>query len=196
MMPLDEFAGEGAPRPWEVSVVANPPGVIAGAAVPCRLTVLSCPPALCPHLEFALSAEVGQPVALRWTVQSAEPNTLMATVDIPGPAGIAGRVTSRLRRLGPVRFEITESASEQGDAERYAYTPDLGLFRTAMSASGDAVVSEGQLRALLMSSHEVPAGATLAHGIERLLGTAWDAELEPLRRSGADAPVSWLRRTG
>lgn len=176
-------------------MVASPPGV-AGHFVPCRLVVLSCPPALCPHLEFALSAELEQPVALRWTAQPADPGSLTAMVDIPGPSGVAGRVTSRLRRLGPVRFEITESASADGDAERYAYTPDLGLFRATLAASGDAVVTEGQLRTLLTSSHELPAAATLAHGIERLLGTAWDEELEPLRQGGAEAPVSWLRRTG
>jgi hypothetical protein len=177
-------------------VVASPPGVFAGHLVPCRLVVLSCPPALCPHLEFALSAELEQPVALRWTSQPADQGTLTATVDISGADGVAGRITSRLRRLGPVRFEVSEAASEHGDAERYAYTPDLGLFRASMAASGEAVVTEGQLRTLLTSSHDLPAAATLAHGIERLLGTAWDEELEPLRRGGAEAPVSWLRRTG
>lgn len=177
-------------------MVANPPGGVVGVAAPCRLIVLSCPPPLCPHLEFALSFELEQPVALHWAVQPAEPGALTATVDICGPAGLAGRVTGRLRRLGPVRFEVVESPSDGADAERYAYTPNLGLFRTALSASGEAVVTEGQLRALLAGNHDVPMSPGLAHELERLLGTAWDAELEPLRRGGAETPVSWLRRTG
>lgn len=177
-------------------MVASPSGFAGSLDVPCRLTVLSCPPAICPHLEFALSAELEQPVSLRWAAQTAESGTLTATVDLAGSAGLAGRVTSRLRRLGPVRFEVTEPASRSADGERYAYTPDLGLFRTAMSASGDGIVTEAQLRTLLTSSHELAGAANLAHGIERLLGTAWDEELEPLRRGGSDAPVSWLRRTG
>jgi hypothetical protein len=178
-------------------VVASPSGVAAGVlGIPCRLVVLSCPPPLCPHLEFALSAELEQPVSLRWAAQIADPGALTATMDIPGPGGLAGRVASRLRRLGPVRFEVTEAVVDGADAERYAYTPDLGLFRTSLSACGEAVVGEGQLRALLTSSHHLPAAANLAHGLERLLGTAWDEELEPLRRGGAEAPVSWLRSAG
>jgi len=148
-------------------------------------------------LEFALSTELEQPVGLRWSAQRADPGTLTAAVDLLGVDGMAGRIAARLRRLGPVRFEVTEAASPGADAERYAYTPDLGLFRAALSANGDIVVTEGQLRALLVESHDATAAAvTLAHGLERLLGTAWDEELEPLRRGGAEAPVSWLRRVG
>jgi hypothetical protein len=179
-------------------VVANPPGVAAGhLVVPSRLTVLRCPPPLCPHLEFALAGELEQPMSLRWTEQPSAPGELTATIDLPGTAGLAGRITTRLRRLGPVTFEIVEAPSGGADAERYSYTPDLGLFRTGLAANGDIVVGEGQLRALLLASHDdSTAAATLAHGLERLLGTAWDEELEPLRRGVAHAPVSWLRRTG
>jgi hypothetical protein len=179
-------------------VVASPPGVTAGSALlPSRLTVLRCPPPLCPHLEFALSAELEQPIGLRWGAQSSAPGDLTATVELPGAPGMAGRVAARLRRLGPVTFEIVEASSVGADAERYSYTPDLGLFRASLAANGDIVVGEGQLRALLLASHDDrTAAATLAHGLERLLGTAWDEELEPLRRGGEQAPVSWFRRTG
>jgi hypothetical protein len=179
-------------------VVASPPGVAAGHfVVPSRLSVLRCPPPLCPHFEFALSSEVEQPVALRWVAQPAAPGDLTATVDLPGTPGLAGRIAARARRLGPVTFEIVEAPSAGADAERYSYTPDLGLFHASLAANGDITVGEGRLRALLLSSHDdSTAAATLAHGLERLLGTAWDEELEPLRRGVADAPVSWLRRTG
>lgn len=179
-------------------MVANPPGVAAGHfAVPSRLSVLRCPPPLCPHLEFALSSELEQPVSLRWSEQPAAPADVTATVDLPGSPGLAGRIATRLRRLGPVTFEVIEAPSSGSDAERYSYTPDLGLYRAALAANGDVVVGEGQLRSLLLASHDdSTAAATLAHGLERLLGTAWDEELEPLRRGIAEAPVSWLRRTG
>ena len=165
-----------------------------------RLSVLSCPPALCPHLEFAVSAVLEAPVTLRWTAQPALPGSLTASADLAGPPGIAGRLAGRLRTLGPIRFEVGEGASfgpRGADAERYSYTPDLGLYRASLAANGDVVVAEGQLRSLLTVSHtRADDAATLAHGLERLLGTAWDEELEPLRRGGAGAPVSWLRRTG
>jgi hypothetical protein len=32
--------------------------------------------------------------------------------------------------------------------------------------------------------------------LERLLGTAWDNELEPFRRASDGAPVRWLNATG
>ena len=68
-------------------------------------------------------------------------------------------------------------------------TPSLGLFRSSASSTGDIVIGEDRLRALLGSA---PDGTALAHGLERLLGTAWDEELEPYREAGEGAPVRWL----
>lgn len=178
-------------------MAANTSGMAAGrTAVPVRLAVLSCPPPLCPHLEFGLSAELDSPVSLRWAAQPALPGTLTAAADLAGASGLAGRLAGRLRSLGPVRFEVSEGPTVAAEAERYSFTPDLGLFRASLAANGDVVVGEGPLRALLAGGAEAGGGAALAHGLERLLGTAWDAELEPLRRGGAGAPISWLRRTG
>ena len=36
----------------------------------------------------------------------------------------------------------------------------------------------------------------LAHALEKALGTAWDAELEPYRHAGDGAPVTLLTRVG
>jgi hypothetical protein len=151
---------------------------------------------LCPHLEFALAAELEHPVTLRWSAQPADPGALTAAVDLTGPTGLAGRLAGRLRALGPVRFDICEGPTSAAEAERYSYTPDLGLFRASLAANGDVVVAEGQLRALLAASHDAGGAARLVHGLERALGTAWDEELEPLRQGGSGAPISWLRRTG
>jgi hypothetical protein len=175
-------------------------GMPARPSAAVRLSVLACPAPLCPHLEFALSALLEAPVALRWVEQPGQPGALMSTVELTGTPGLAGRIAARLRALGPVRYEVLEDASAPpaaADAERYSYTPDLGLFRTSLAANGDVVVTEGRLRELLAASHRRADGAaTLAHGLERLLGTVWDEELEPLRRGGDGAPISWLRRTG
>jgi hypothetical protein len=177
-----------------MSVVTGSP---AGQSASARLSVLACPAPLCPHLEFAVSAVLSTPVALRWVDQPGLRGALTATAELRGAPGLGGRLAARLRTLGPVRFEVLEDACAGVDAERHSFTPDLGLFRTALSANGDVVVTEGRLRELLDRSHRAgEGGATLAHGLERLLGTAWDEELEPLRRGGDGAPVSWLRRTG
>lgn len=175
-------------------------GTAGGMPATARLTVLACPAPLCPHVEFAVAAVLGVPVGLRWVEQPAALGSLTATAELRGAPGLGGRVAARLLTLGPVRYEVLEDAAAGVDAERHSYTPDLGLFRTALAANGDVTVTEGSLRALLDRSPRAGAAdaadATLAHGLERLLGTAWDEELEPLRRGGDGAPVSWLRRVG
>ena len=35
-----------------------------------------------------------------------------------------------------------------------------------------------------------------AHSLDQLLGAAWDDALEPFRRAGDGAPVTWLHRVG
>jgi len=116
-----------------------------------------------------------------------------AALEWRATAGAAGRLASRLRGLGPLAFEVVEGPAAGCDAERYAYTPELGLFRGSLAASGDVLVGEGPLRALLL---ETAGRAQLAAGLRRLIGTDWDDALEPLRQGGDGAPVTWLRQTG
>jgi hypothetical protein len=161
--------------------------------VPGILTILSCPPALCPHVEFAVAAVLGVPAPLEWSGQPARPAMAYAALEWRATAGAAGRLASRLRGLGPLAFEVVEGPAAGCDAERYAYTPELGLFRGSLAASGDVMVGEGLLRALLL---ETAGRAQLAAGLRRLIGTDWDDALEPLRQGGDGAPVTWLRQTG
>lgn len=173
------------------------PAPSAGPAAPAakgRLHVLSCPPALCPHVEFAAAAALGVPVSARWSAQPALPGALQALLDWSGPGGTAGALASGLRRLRLLRFDVVESATSTSDAERYSWDPDLGLHHALLAASGETVLAEGPLRALLVATAGEPAA--LAYGLDRLLGGAWDAALEPLRVGAEGAPVSWLRRVG
>jgi hypothetical protein len=39
-------------------------------------------------------------------------------------------------------------------------------------------------------------GSSLRGELDRLLGRAWDEELEPFRYAGDGAPVRWLHATG
>jgi len=92
-----------------------------------------------------------------------------------------------------IRFEVTEEPSPGVDGERIAYVPGRGAFRSTMSANGDVLVSEDRLRALLATAAGPEA---VLHGIEKLLGSAWDVELEPYRHAGDGAPVTWLHQVG
>ncbi len=91
------------------------------------------------------------------------------------------------------RFEVTEEPSPGYDGERIMFVPSQGLFRAAMSANGDIVLSEDRLRTLMASATGAEA---LQHGLDRLLGSAWDHELEPYRHAGDGAPITWLTQVG
>jgi hypothetical protein len=153
------------------------------------LYVHSCPPAVRPHVEWAIAGVLGVPVKLEWHDQPLVPGCLRAQSGWRGPAGTAGRIAAALRGWPLVRAEVTEEPSEGCDGERYAMTPDLGIFRSAMSANGDVLVQEDRLRAAVA---ECDDALTLRHALDRLLGSPWDTELEPFRCSGDGTPVRWL----
>ncbi|MFQ6397712.1 DUF3145 domain-containing protein [Nocardia sp. KC 131] len=156
----------------------------------------SSPPALCPHIEWALTSALAAPAKLRWTAQPAD-GQLRATSDWVGPVGTAARIAQALRPWPVLRFEVTENPSDGVDGERYSFVPNLGLWHGSTSANGDVAIGEMRLRALLRASRELGkySGYDLAAEIDRALGTAWDEDLE-LYRYGAEsgAEVTWLRR--
>ena len=154
------------------------------------LYVHSCPPALVPHVEWAVAAELGVRVALPWTDQPAAPGALRAESGWRGRPGTASRLAAALRGWKVLRYEVTEEPSRGCDGERLAVTPALGVFRSPTSANGDLVVGEDRLRALLAGA----SGPELAHGLDALLGAAWDDELEPYRLAGEGATVTWLHQ--
>ena len=158
------------------------------------LQVHSAPPALCSHIEWAVAGTVGATVSMPWVSQPAAPGSVRAEVTWQGRPGTAGAITSALAGWNRLRFEVTEEASPGCDGVRYSYTPNLGTFSAVTSANGDVLVPENRLRAALTIA--ATGTAVLDTELERLLGTAWDNELEPFRRAGDGAPVRWLNATG
>lgn len=154
------------------------------------LYIHSCPPALCPHVEWAVTAELGTRARMEWTDQGCAPGQLRAEINWRGRPGTAGRLAASLRGWSVLRLEVTEEPSPGLDGERYTVTPALGVFRATTSVNGDVLVSEDRLRTLLATA----VGPALAHGLDALLGGAWDAELEPYREAGDGAPVTWLHQ--
>ncbi|MGH3195604.1 MAG: DUF3145 family protein, partial [Streptosporangiaceae bacterium] len=110
--------------------------------------------------------------------------------------GTAGAIASALAGWNRLRFEVTEDSSPGCDGVRHCYTPDLGLFSAMTGANGDIMVSEDRLRSVMMLASGGAAGGALEDELGRLLGTAWDNELEPFRRAADGAPVRWLNATG
>jgi hypothetical protein len=180
------------------------------------LQVHSAPPALCPHIEWAVAGVLGMPVSMPWVNQAAAPGMVRAELDWQGSPGTSAAITSALAGWGRLRFEVTEEASPGCDAARYSCTPALGTFSAVTMANGDILVPESRLRAAMTVAAGVAAAVpeaagglrfgaqgsppdgvgSLEDGIARLLGQPWDDELEPFRCAGDGAPVRWLHATG
>ena len=178
------------------------------------LQMHSAPPALSPHIEWAIAGIFGVPVKLNWIEQPAAPGSVRSELDWQGRPGLSGEITSALATWNLLRFEVTEDASLGCDAMRYSCTPSLGMFSASVGANGDIMISENRLRAVMtlaasgadsdrlgaireLHGLRHPAlGGSLEAELSLLLGEAWDAELEPFRHASAGAPVRWLHATG
>jgi hypothetical protein len=51
------------------------------------------------------------------------------------------------------------------------------------------MITEDQVRSVLATARGSEA---IEHALDRLLGSAWDRELEPFRHAGEGAPATWL----
>jgi hypothetical protein len=107
------------------------------------------------------------------------------------PVGTAAKLSAALRSWPMLRFEVTEDGTAATDGERLAYVPGRGFHRSAVSANGDVVVAEERLRGLLTRARSTEE---FAHGLHELLGSAWDAELEPYRSAGDNSPVTLFHK--
>ncbi|HTP16532.1 MAG TPA: DUF3145 domain-containing protein [Streptosporangiaceae bacterium] len=139
------------------------------------LYVHSAPPALSPHLEWAVAGVIGVPVTLPWVDQPASPGTLRAELVWQCRQGTAGAITSALAGWNRLRFEVTEEASPGCDAVRYSYTPALGTFSAVTSANGDILIPEGRLRAAMTLAaasrrHQDEAGEAAEAGADDGMG--------------------------
>lgn len=152
-----------------------------------------CPSAIAPHVEWALAGVLGQPVRLEWSAQPAAPSQLRAEASWIGQIGTAARLAKSMGAWPMLVFEITEDATSASDGERLAYVPGRGFHRSMISVNGDVVVGEERLRGLLSRAR---TAEEYRHGVAELLGSAWDAELEPYRMGGDGAPVTLLHQVG
>ncbi len=154
----------------------------------------STPTALCPHVAWAIEGVLDGRIHLDWTPQPLAPGLLRTEFSWTGEPGTGAHLASALRGWDHLRYEITEDPSPGCDGSRWSHTPSLGIHHTWTSANGDAVVGEDRLRHAVASSQG--DADLLKDEIDRLLGRAWDAELEPFRYAGEGAPVRWLHKVG
>ena len=155
--------------------------------------VHSAPPALCPHVEWAVGGVLDQRVTFDWTPQPAAPGSLRAELSWQADPGTGSRLASALRDWVQLRFEVTEEPSAGAEGERWSSTPTLGLYHATTGVHGDIVVREDRLRAALARAAADPA-TDVARELQGLLGKDWDDELETFRHAGDGAPVRWLHQ--
>ncbi len=156
------------------------------------LFVHSAPSAMLPHVEWAAANALGDRVDLAWVKQPAEPGTYRAELSWQAPAGAGAALASSLRGWEQLRFEVTEEPTATTEGSRYSYTPQLGLLHAMVGLHGDILIPEDRIKAVRtkVALGEVDFDTAL----DALLGTRWDAELEPFRHAGEGAPVRWLHQ--
>jgi hypothetical protein len=118
---------------------------------------------------------------------------LRADVSWTGDAGTGNRLAQALRTWPMLRFEVTEEASPGNDGERICHLPNRPIWRAPMSANGDVLLGEDQVRAVL---DRADGWESARHALSALLGEDVDRELEPFRRAGEGSVVTWLHQVG
>lgn len=158
------------------------------------ILIHSAPTALRPHLEWAVGGVFGAPVEFSWSAQPAEPRSLRAEYPWHGPVGTGPKLASALRGCVRARFEVTEEPTPGTEGMRWAYTPRLGIFASAIGPHGDLMIHEERLKQAILA--DALGRQPLAEGVAELLGARWDAELEAFRQAGEGAPIRWLHQVG
>lgn len=153
----------------------------------------AAPPAVCPHIEWALAEVLVTRVSLTWTEQPAAPGQLRTSLTWTATPGSGGRLASSLKKWQMVRFEVTEDATPGADGERICHLPGRGLWRAAISASGDTMLTESQIGDIISRAN---GAADLTARLSTALGADVDAELEPYRRAGDGTAITWLHQVG
>lgn len=177
------------------TLIAPVPNRDSGAAMTRGvLFVHACPRAFSPHVEWALAQVLERKVSLTWTPQPIAPGTVRSEYSWQDQSGTAARLVTSLRGFSGLRYEVTEDPVGQQEGERYSVTPDLGVFRATVGIHGDVLISEDRLRTAMATAGRT--GTSLQDELNALLGTAWDAELEPFRYAGEGAPIRYLHRVG
>ncbi len=179
-----------------MTIVVNAKGASdAGPSMgPARgvIFIHSCPRAVSPHVEWALSSVFGTQVSIDWAEQPVAPGSVRAELIWGGPQGTGARIASALHPFRQLRHEVTEDPSPGREGERFSSTPALGLFRATIGMHGDVMVAEDRLRTAV--SQAVTTGESLAEEIARLIGTPWDEELEPFRCAHEGSTVRVLHQ--
>jgi len=158
------------------------------------LFIFSSPRSFCSPINWALSEIFKSDIQLDWKIQELLPNNYLSEFSWIGPKGLCARIVSNLSRWGKLRMEAIEEPINNSLGERFAVTPELGIFRADMNSLGETLLSESKIKAGFERSKQ--EGETLETEISFMMGKPWDDDLEPFRRSFNGTTVRWISKTG
>jgi hypothetical protein len=142
------------------------------------LVLIHCAPSsLLTHLEWTISGISGNPTKLSWMADESKPTMFRSSTSLKCSSEEAATLASAFMNLKQLCFEVVHQHAHGGT--RWSFTPALGIYSCATDEAGNLVVNENQIR----NSMEKAGSNTLKLQAElrRLLGQAWDDELESYR---------------
>ena len=105
--------------------------------------------------------------------------TFKTTVQWRSDSGAAAEIASTLRSWHYLNFEVQESNDNGG--ELFRFTPELGIHRAMIDASGSVFINENQINNVLRNSFDEDL---IRQEFANLLGNSWDEALEKFRGAG------------
>lgn len=136
------------------------------------------PKALISHVEWTIAGVCGTAVSISWHPDLEESGS-MAVVSWSGDIQAGAVLASAFMNLKTITFEVTQDSINGEVGHRWSFLPELGMFQSAVDAAGNILVSENQIRSALLRAGE--NSLRIQAEIRKLLGQAWDDELEIYR---------------
>ena len=142
------------------------------------LVLIHCAPSsLLTHVEWTISGISGNPTKLNWAADESKPTTFRSSVSIACSSEEAATLASAFMNLKQLSFEVIHQQTHGGT--RWSFTPALGMFSCSTDEAGNLVINENQIR---HSMERAGSNALkLQAELRKLLGQAWDDELENYR---------------
>ena len=135
------------------------------------------PSALLTHVEWTISGITGNPTKINWIKEDSSDSSFRGSVAIDCSLNDCATLASAFMNLKQLSFEVIHQSAHSG--ARWSFTPNLGMFHCTTDEAGNLVVGENQIRTSVEK-----AGSNilkLQAELRKLLGQAWDDELEPYR---------------
>ena len=135
------------------------------------------PSSLLTHVEWTISGISDNPTKINWIKDESPDSVFRGSVALDCGLNDGATLASAFMNLKQLSFEVIHQSALAG--ARWSFTPSLGMFHCATDEAGNLVVGENQLRASIEK-----AGSNilkLQAELRKLLGQAWDDELEPYR---------------